>query len=88
MSTWRLSRRDWRGLIELQRGGVTAMGVSIAAGISNFSAWLFEMRRRGLEVPCVMVSVLNRDGHKCRVGHYSLTQADRAKVDAWLKTVA
>lgn len=82
--SWRITRRDYRGLVELQRGGVTAMAVSIAAGISNFSAWLFEMRRRGLEVPCAMVSILNRDGMRCRIGHYSLTQTDREKVRAWL----
>lgn len=79
-----MSPRYRRGLRMLLPGEVTAMTIAIGAGISNVSAWLFEMRSRGLVIPCRMTTMLNRDGQKCRVGKFSLTEADRKMVRTWL----
>jgi len=61
------------------------MTFSIHVGAPNASAMIFEMRRKGLSLPCEIVSMRNRDGDPCRVGWFSLTAEDRKKVRAWLK---
>ena len=57
-----------------------------AAGCSNFPDLVAELRRRGLEVPCVRVPAFDRDGQDVRIGVYSLTAADRRKINYWLST--
>jgi hypothetical protein len=57
-----------------------------AAGCSNFPDLVAELRRRGLEVPCVRVPAFDRDGQDVRIGVYSLTAADRRKINLWLST--
>lgn len=79
-----LSLRDQRGLNTVDQGNVSVMDIALGGGISNPGAWLFDMRARGLEIPCTMITVLNRDGKKCRAGRFSLTDADRKKIHAWL----
>lgn len=55
------------------------------AGCSNAPELIAELRRRGLEAPCTRVPAIDRDGKPCRPGIYRLTDADRRKVDAWLR---
>jgi hypothetical protein len=75
-------RRAYRMLLQ---GPVTSMALSIGAGVSNVTALIYAMRSKGLSIPCEMTTLLNRDGDTCRAGKFSLTDADRKKVRAWLK---
>ena len=54
------------------------------AGASNGPELVAELRRRGLEMPCYRVPVLDRDGFVVRIGIYALTEADRRKVSCFL----
>lgn len=56
-----------------------------AAGCSNGPDIVCELRRRGLEIPCQRIAVLDRDGEVCRPGVYRLTASDRRKVAASLR---
>lgn len=54
------------------------------AGCSNGPELIAELRRRGLEFPCVRIEAVDRDGRPCKPGVYHLTAADRRKVARWL----
>ena len=43
------------------------------AGCSNGPELIAELRRRGLEFPCVRIEAFDRDGKPCRPGVYNLT---------------
>lgn len=53
------------------------------AGASNGPHIIFELRRLGLEVPCIRSIAVDRDGSICRPGIYVLTAADREKLRQW-----
>jgi len=53
-------------------------------GASNTPELVAELRRRGLEIPCEKVPVLDRDGLVTRPGIYSLNAQDRRKINSWL----
>ncbi|MDA8093792.1 MAG: hypothetical protein M0T84_07745 [Betaproteobacteria bacterium] len=55
-----------------------------AAGCSNGPDLVAELRRRGLEIPCMRVEDFDRDGERIRRGVYSLTERDRRKINRWL----
>lgn len=54
------------------------------AGASNSPELIAELRRRGLDIPCDRVPVIDRDGREVLRGVYHLTAADRRKIHAWL----
>ncbi len=54
------------------------------AGCSNGPELIAELRRRGLEFPCVRIDALDRDGKPCKPGVYNLTGNDRRKLYRWL----
>ena len=56
------------------------------AGASNGPELIAELRRRGLDFPCVRVPALDRDGYPVRPGVYHLTDADRRKITRWLSS--
>jgi hypothetical protein len=53
------------------------------AGCSNAPELIAELRRRGLEFPCVRVPAIDRDGYPIRYGVYHLTNDDRRLLAAW-----
>lgn len=55
------------------------------AGCSNGPDLVAELRRRGLEIPCVRVPVIDRDGETVNRGVYHLTEGDRRKIRKWLR---
>jgi len=79
-----MSPRWRRACRMLMQGPVSSMTISIGAGISNVTALIYAMRAKGLQIPCEMVSVFNRDGEPTRAGKFTLTEADRKKIRAWL----
>ena len=58
--------------------------VDSEAGCSNGPELVAELRRRGLEFPCVRIDAYDRDGLPCRPGVYHLTSTDRRKIYRWL----
>lgn len=54
------------------------------AGCSNAPELVAELRRRGLEFPCVRIDAYDRDRLPCRPGVYHLTSTDRRKIYRWL----
>jgi len=54
------------------------------AGCSNGPALVSDLRAKGLEVPCFMRTVHDRDGREVEAGAYLLTERDRNKVGRWL----
>lgn len=80
-----MSPRWRRAFKMLLQAPCTSMTISIGAGVSNVTALIFAMRCKGLQIPCEMVELLNRDGDTCRAGKYSLSQSDRKKVRSWLE---
>ena len=55
------------------------------AGCSNGPYLISDLRALGLQVPCVRIQFLDRDGKNCRPGVYGLASADRRKLSAWIK---
>lgn len=55
------------------------------AGCSNGPELIAELRRRGLEFPCVRIEVIDRDGKPCKPGVYNLTDKDRRIIYRWLR---
>ncbi|ONJ06921.1 hypothetical protein A8F33_10195 [Burkholderia cenocepacia] len=54
------------------------------AGCSNGPALVSDLRAKGLEVPCFMRTVHDRDDREVEAGVYVLTELDRNKVGRWL----
>lgn len=54
-------------------------------GASNTPELVAELRRRGLETPCVRVPILDFDGLVSRPGIYSFNASDRRKVFLWIR---
>ena len=59
--------------------------IDTIAGASNGPELIAELRRRGLDFPCDRVPAIDRDGYPIRYGVYHLTDADRRKLNAWLR---
>jgi hypothetical protein len=57
-------------------------------GCSNGPELIAELRRRGLEIPCDRVPVVDRDGFVVRVGVYEFPPADASAVRVWMRKSA
>jgi hypothetical protein len=57
------------------------------AGCSNSPDLIAGLRRKGLDIPCERIKVVDRDGHDCEAGQYSFTDADKQKAKAWLEVL-
>lgn len=76
--------RHLRALGALMKGPQPRQTLDRIAGCSNAPDLVAELRRRGLDAPCTRIEALDRDGQPCRPGVYSLTPADRRKLNHWL----
>ena len=56
------------------------------AGCSNGPELVAELRRRGLDLPCVRTKKKDRDLFDCYPGVYHFTKQDRRRVLAWIST--
>lgn len=72
--------RHLRVLHALLRRAMPREHVDSVAGASNGPELVAELRRRGLEVPCVRVPCIDRDGFEVKRGVYNLTQHDRRAI--------
>lgn len=75
--------RHLRALAALLRRPMPREHLDRACGASNGPDLVAELRRRGLDLPCDRVPVLDRDGREARRGIYRLTPADRRRIAAW-----
>lgn len=75
--------RHLRAIAMLMHRPMPREALDQAAGASNSPELVAELRRRGLEVPCVRVAFVDRDGRPCRPGVYAFTAGDRRKVLTW-----
>lgn len=55
------------------------------AGASNGPELIAELRRRGLRAVCRRTPGIDRDGKPIKFGVYSLDDADRRAINAWLR---
>ena len=79
-----LSNRHRRIAGALLTRSRTREQIDAAAGASNGPDEVFRLRALGLEIPCVRVPCIDRDGKDVQRGVYSFTAADRRKVNTWL----
>lgn len=64
--------------------GLAREALDRVAGCSNGPALVADLRAKGLELPCFMRTVRDRDGKEVEAGVYVLTEHDRRKVARWL----
>ena len=76
--------RELRAIAALTRRPMPREELDREAGCSNSPDLVANLRRKGLEVPCDRVSVIDRDGFETRRGVYHLAPADRRKLNSWL----
>jgi hypothetical protein len=80
--------RHLRGLHALRTRSQRREHLDLIAGCSNSPELVAELRRRGLDLPCQLVQDIDRDGRPIRRGVYFLTDSDRRKLNAWLRSRA
>lgn len=78
------SPRQWRAVRELLRRNLSRLELDLVAGCSNGPALVAELRAKGLEIPCHRIDFIDRDGHLCKPGVYSLTKEDERKLLRWI----
>lgn len=76
--------RHLRAIQALMTRPITREHLDQIAGCSNGPELIAELRRRGLEVPCVRTKKKDRDLFDCWPGVYYVTKQDRRRVLAWL----
>lgn len=76
--------RQLRAILELLRRNLWREEFDNVAGASNGPDVVAQLRRQGLELPCKLVTVTDRDGKKVRAGMYSLSATDRRLFYRWL----
>jgi hypothetical protein len=68
----------------LLAGPLTREQVDRVGGASNGPALVAALRARGLEVPCELRTVMDRDGLHVNPGVYRFTEADKRLVLDWV----
>ena len=76
--------RELRVIAGLMRRAMPREHVDREAGCSNGPELIANLRRKGLEVPCDRVPVIDRDGFEVKRGVYNFPHSDRKKVNQWL----
>ncbi|KVD37564.1 hypothetical protein WI84_13870 [Burkholderia ubonensis] len=76
--------RHLRVLHALMRRPMPREEVDRVAGCSNGPDLIFDLRDKGLEIPCVKVACVDRDGLAVERGIYSPSETDRRKIARWL----
>jgi hypothetical protein len=83
----KLNPRQTRAINALYRRPLKREELDRVAGCSNGPELIAQLRRKGLDIPCELIKVVDRDGHDCKAGQYSFTDADKQKVKAWPEVV-
>ncbi|ACB35729.1 hypothetical protein Lcho_3473 [Leptothrix cholodnii SP-6] len=81
--------RQQRAIDALLQGPVQTCRLPRIAGVNNGPDLVATLREKlGLEIPCPMHKVSDRDGNRVEAGEYSLTAADRSKINAFMLALA
>lgn len=83
-SIGRLSPRQRRALLALRSGPVMREALDRIAGASNSPHIIMELRRMGLVIECERLHCLDRDGHTCRPGRYTMAAISLLAADSML----
>ena len=75
--TGQLTQRQRIALNALLQGPVSREALDRVAGCSNGPELIAELRRMGFQIPCQRVKKIDRYGHVCHPGVYSLSVYDR-----------
>lgn len=76
--------RELRAIAALMRRAVPREQLDREAGCSNGPELVANLRRKGLDVPCDRILVIDRDGFEVKRGVYHFAQSDRRKINLWL----
>lgn len=76
--------RDLRALHELMNRPMPRGHLDKAVGCANSPDVIFRLRQKGLEIPCLKIDAIDRDGKPCRPGVFYLTDSDRKMINRWL----
>jgi hypothetical protein len=80
--------RHLRAIEALVKGPCKREELDRIAGASNSPELVADLRRRGLRIPCKMVSGIDRDGASIKYGVYSFDDDDCRMVQAWASAAA
>lgn len=75
--------RHLRAIAALLKRPISRQELDSVAGAANSPELVAELRRRGLEAPCIRIEFIDRDGRTCRPGVYHLTIQDRRRIRKW-----
>ena len=75
--------REMRCLDGLWLGPVMRYDLNGIIGTTNAPQTVFQLRAKGVSIQCEDVQQIDRDGHKCYPGRYSLTNEGRESLRAW-----
>jgi hypothetical protein len=80
--------RHLRAIDALMTGSKRREQLDAIAGCSNGPQLVAELRRLGLDIPCTLVTDLDRDGRQIKRGVYHFTTSDHHKIVHWLRGTA
>ena len=75
--------RELRAITALLSDSQSRESLDRAIGCSNTPDVIYRLRRKGLDIPCIFMDDIDRDGLPIRRGVYFLTENDRRKVNDW-----
>jgi hypothetical protein len=78
-----VTRRQIKLLAALQLRPTPREALDTATGASNSPSLVMNLRRKGLEIPCERLRVIDAHGQLCRPGIYSLSTTDKIKLHFW-----
>ncbi|AOV16036.1 hypothetical protein BJI67_02185 [Acidihalobacter aeolianus] len=64
----------------IQKNAVSRSVLDERVGCANGPALVAELRKKGLDIPCKMFPVTDRDGKKTKVGIYWASESDKLKI--------
>ncbi len=76
--------RYLRAIFALLRSPQPRNAIDAITGSANGPDLISAIRKLGIEIPCVKINAVDRDGKPCKPGVYHLTDSDRRKVNRWL----
>lgn len=73
--------RQHRALHALCTGPKMREAIDRAAGCSNGPQLIKDLIEKGIEIQCVLIDAVDRDGRHCKPGRYELTDKGREALD-------
>jgi hypothetical protein len=77
--------RQLRAIAALRRRPMPREHLDREAGVSNGPHLVAALRRRGLDIPCTLAPVIDRDGREVKRGIYHLSPRDQRAITLWLR---